>query len=115
MRAAAATPWRKSEDKVIAGMRLVANTARRIDGADWYEAAAVCRAIGMDARYAYPHVPRAHKRCIWVDRGRYRQARMLLMDRRGIEILVILRGGLCRGRVMDALDALMQGRCDEKC
>ena len=110
MKAAGMLPVRKPEARVIADMRRVAASVRRIDGVDWYDGQIVCRALGMEPDKAYPRVQRARKRYIIVSHGRYRQAKHLLIDRRGVEDLVIARGGLCRSRVMDELDAQRSAR-----
>lgn len=101
-------PLRKSEDKVIADMRRVAASVRRIDGVDWYDGQIVCRALGVAPGKAYPRVQRTRKRYVWINISRYQKVKLVLIDRRGVEDLVIARGGLCRSRVMAELDAQMQ-------
>lgn len=66
MKAESVLPVRKPESKVIADMRRVAASVRRIDGVDWYDGQIVCRALGMEPDKAYPRVQRARKRHIWV-------------------------------------------------
>lgn len=110
MKAAGVLPVRKPESKVIADMRRVAASVRRIDGVDWYDGQIVCRALGMEARKAYPRVQRTRKRKISISYGRYQKVNLVLIDRRGVEGLVIARGGLSRSRVMAELDAQSSAR-----
>ena len=108
MNAAGVIPKRKPEARVIEDMRRVALSVIRIDGVDWYDGPIVCRALGMAPMKAYSRVQRAHKRWIWLSVGRYQKVKITLVDRSGVEGLVIARGGLCRSRVMAELDAQMQ-------
>lgn len=105
MSGARALPARKPEDRVIKDMARVVKGRRRIDGADWYDGETVAQTIGMAQNEMLRRVLGKHRRTVTIEYGRYQNARRTYIDRAGIEGLVIARGGLCRARVMEALDA----------
>lgn len=76
-----------------------------LDGIAWYRFAEVCRALRVPSRRCYGLVPQAHKRRHYVHRAGYRSIIELLIDRQGVEQLVIKFCRQPRGEVMAKLIA----------
>lgn len=73
------------------------------DGRPWYPARAVCRALCLDADKVFPKIRRDYKYTVTVSCGRYQRDRRLYLSRAGVETLILIKGGLPRAEMLDAL------------
>lgn len=76
-----------------------------LDGVAWYRFAEVCNALRVPVRTCYGIVAPEHKRRHYIFRKGYRSIVELLIDRKGVEQLVIRFCREPRGEIMDHLSA----------
>lgn len=91
----------KSEAERIAWLEPLA-----LDGIVWYRFADVCNALRVPAARCYGIVTQEHKRKHFVFRMGYRSITELLIDRKGVEALVIRWSREPRAEVMARLPTL---------
>ena len=73
------------------------------DGRPWYRLDAICRALQLDTEKALRSVRREYKHTVWVSRWPMQRRRSYL-SRTGVETLILLKGGLPRAEMLEALD-----------
>lgn len=88
----------KSETERIAWLEPL-----RLDGVVWYRFADVCAALHVPASRCYGIVTQEHKRRHFVYHRGYRSVIELLIDRKGVEQLVIKFCREPRGEIMKRL------------
>lgn len=90
--------------------RFAALDAIRIDGAPWYRYAQVCRALRVPERKGARAVDAIHKRRYFEYHKGYRSTVILLLDRAGVEQMVIRYASAPRAALMGALDGAHEAR-----
>lgn len=96
----AKTDWLPPANPERVYARLARLTALSIDGQAWYYARDVCAALGLNAQKALPKLPRAYKRTVRLNLGRFASLRLTAIPADGVRALIRLRGGLSLSEAM---------------